>query len=97
LGTSKIARLTTFGVLNEYQTLTASSTPERPITGPDGSLWFVEFSGNNLARITTAGVVTEYPIPTMNATPFDITVGGDKNVWFTEIEGKVARFVPPSP
>ena len=30
--------------------------------GPDGDLWFTEYSGNKIGRITTAGVITEYPI-----------------------------------
>jgi virginiamycin B lyase len=32
--------------------------------GPDGALWFTEFTVSKIGRITTAGVVTEYSIPT---------------------------------
>ncbi|MGI0149669.1 MAG: virginiamycin B lyase family protein, partial [Thermoplasmata archaeon] len=52
--------------------------------GPDGSLWFTEFSFNpKVARITVAGTVSEFPT-SHNVAPFGIAVGPDGNLWFTE-------------
>lgn len=68
----------------EYPVPTASSVPTGIAPGPDGNLWFVEHSGNNVGKITTTGAVTEYPVPTASATPLGISAGPDGNLWFTE-------------
>ena len=60
--------------------------------GPDGNLWFTEFSydtGGNVAsagigRITPDGVITEFPIPAASVNGHGITAGPDGNIWFTE-------------
>jgi len=76
-------------------------------TGPDGNIWYTEFSGNNIARITPSGTITEYPIPTQNAEARDITVGPDGALWFTEqgsnkigritTAGAITEYALPSP
>ncbi len=43
--------------LTEYATPTASSSPEGITVGPDGALWFTEFTANKIGRISTAGDV----------------------------------------
>jgi streptogramin lyase len=68
-------------VTNEFSVPTAGSVPLFIAAGPDGNLWFSEFSASNLGRITPAGVVTEFP--TSNAT-VGVTVGPDGKIWFTE-------------
>jgi streptogramin lyase len=72
---------------------TANSTPGALTVGPDGNLWFVEQSGNNIGRITTTGSITEFAIPTAGANPQGITAGPDGNVWFTE-QTQIARITP---
>jgi streptogramin lyase len=42
----------------EFAVPTDSSHPFGIAAGPDGNLWFTEYSGNKIGRITTAGVVT---------------------------------------
>lgn len=55
--------------------------------GPDGAMWFTEYSNNTLAkigRITTSGVFTEYALPNPASEPTTITEGPDGALWFIE-------------
>src|SRR5438034_737511 len=77
---------------HEFTIPTAGSYPWGITAGPDGNLWFTEYSGNNIGRITTSGAITEFPLPTANSAPFGITAGPDGNLWFTEFVGnKIGR------
>jgi streptogramin lyase len=63
--------------------------------GPDGNLWFTEFSGNQVGKVTPSGTFTEYPIPTSSSAPNGITTGPDGNLWFTESDaGKIGTVTP---
>ena len=68
----------------EYTPPTPNAEADGITAGPDGNLWFTEFTGNNVGRITTAGVITEYPLPQPNSGPFLITAGPDSALWFAE-------------
>ena len=59
-GNNSIGRITTAGVVTNY-TGTGISGPAGIAAGPDGALWFTNYSNNSIGRITTAGVVTNYP------------------------------------
>jgi virginiamycin B lyase len=81
--------------------LPAGSNPSGIVTGPDGNLWFTEFSVNpKVGRITTAGAVTEFSVPRPDATPSGIVAGPDGNLWFTQadfemgFEGYISRITP---
>jgi virginiamycin B lyase len=80
-------RIATSGTITEYPVTTAGSQPNGITAGPDGALWFTEYTGNNIGRITTAGVITEYPVPTADSGPEGITAGPDGALWFTEYSG----------
>ena len=87
-----IGRITTAGVITEYQLLANGSsrlpgfaTPESITAGSDGALWFVD-QFTQIGRITTAGSSTLYGNPN-NAYQdggFGITSGPDGAIWFTE-------------
>src|ERR1044072_2851952 len=62
----------------------ASCTRDESAKGPDGKVWFTEFSGNSLGKITPTGTITEFPLPTPNSNPRGIVAGPDGNLWFTE-------------
>jgi virginiamycin B lyase len=76
------------------------SAPDGITVGPDGALWFTQFSGNRIGRITTDGTITHYPLPSGNGSPSDIVLGPDNRLWFTEeFPGRIgvldpARAVP---
>ena len=79
--TSTIGKITEFGLPRS-----AGADPQG-ITGPDGNLWFTEYSGNKIGRITPTGTVTEFAIPTPVSYPEGITAGPDHNLWLTETTG----------
>jgi streptogramin lyase len=65
-------------------TLTGSS-PSGITTGPDGNLWFTEFSAGAIGRITPTGEITEFFAGLSESSgPDSITAGPDGNLWFTE-------------
>ena len=71
---------------------TPNSRPYWITTGPDGALWFTEYTVNNIGRITTSGVVTECPVPTVNPVLNWITAGPDGALWIAENGGnKIGR------
>jgi streptogramin lyase len=49
--------------------------------GPDGALWFTNFSNNSIGRITTSGTVTNYTGNGINH-PEGIAAGPDGAMWF---------------
>jgi len=89
----------------EYDLPAAARTVTSLTTGPDGNLWFTEFTGNHIGRITVQGAVTEFAIPTADAQALRIASGPDGNLWFTELganqigkitpEGIVTEYVLP--
>ena len=74
-------------------------------TGPDGNLWFTEFTENKIDKISpVTGAITQYSISTANTGPSGITSGPDGNLWFTELftnkigkislkDGKITEYV----
>jgi streptogramin lyase len=69
--------------ITEYQVPTASSEPLLIVAGPDGNLWFTEYSAGKIGRITPAGAITELATGVTSEVP-GIAVGPDGNLWFTE-------------
>src|SRR5208283_5462589 len=77
---SRIGRITTAGVVTEYNVSPAS--PESIVLGPDGNLWFT--SEYSVGRITTAGVVTTYDF-LRGTGGAGITVGPNgEDLWFLD-------------
>jgi len=47
-------------VVTEFSTgITAGANPQGITAGPDGNVWFTEYSGNRIGRITPIGAVTD--------------------------------------
>ncbi len=58
------------------------SAPYAIAAGPDGALWFTDFSAHKIGRITVGGTLTlQSPIPPTSS-PYDITAGSDGAMWF---------------
>jgi streptogramin lyase len=72
--------------VTEFPLPTANAGPAGITLGPDGALWFVEYSGNKIGRITTGGTITEFPLPAhnygSNGGPQAIVTGSDGNLWY---------------
>ena len=83
------------GDITEFTIPTAASSPQGIATGPDGNLWFTEFSSGKVGRLTPGGTFTEFTIATSNSQPTDITAGPDGNLWFTELHAsKIGKLTP---
>lgn len=98
--TGKIGRMTPDGHATEFPLATASSFPYGITSGPDGNLWFTEFTydfqsknffAGKIGRITVNGAITEVPLPNTGAIPYSITAGPDGNLWFTEIGFNISQ------
>src|SRR5216683_3057420 len=83
VGAAENALAVTF---TEFPIPTLDSGPANITQGPDGALWFTEFSANKIGRITTSGVITEFDITphTPMSFPQGITTGPDGALWFVE-------------
>ncbi len=87
--------------ITEFPLPEGSDAPSAIAAGPDGNLWFTEFSLNpKIGRITVAGAITEFPTPRPDATPAGIVAGPDGNLWFTQadfemgFEAYISRITP---
>jgi RHS repeat-associated protein len=86
----------------EYAPPSASSAPGQVAVGPDGKLWFTEFSADRIGQLTpctTSGCtpqITEYSNGiTAGGEPFGIAAGPDGNLWFTEYgKDKIGKITP---
>ncbi len=72
------------GTVKEYAILSTTSKPNGIATGPDGDVWFTEYSTNKIGVLTTSGSSAEYQVPTPNSGVFGIASGPDGALWFTE-------------
>ena len=85
---SKIGRISTTGVIQEFNGASGSSNI---VVGADGNLWFTGSSEDTIGRITPSGEVTKYPLAP-NSLPTGITSGPDGALWFTEqITNRIGR------
>jgi len=64
--------------------------------GPDGNLWFTEYSANAIGMINPGtDAISSFSIPTAGADPTGIAAGPDGNIWFTEFgQDKVGEINP---
>jgi streptogramin lyase len=74
--------------IQEFTIPTLASNPSGIAGGPDGNVWFLEQTGNNIGRLTPTGQFSEISIPTLNSQPFGIVDGPDGALWFTEQTGQ---------
>lgn len=87
--TNYIGRITTSGVITEFE-LPGLGTGVSSVTlGPDGNVWYVRITGLNngtgkIGKITPAGVATEYSTGTSIFTQTDVALGPDGKIWFTD-------------
>jgi virginiamycin B lyase len=74
---------TTGGVFSTIAIPSGDQAQDSATLGPDGNVWFVEYS--HVGKITPAGVITEYPYPDNPGNSSGaITTGPDDHIWVTE-------------
>jgi streptogramin lyase len=87
--------MTPAGAITRFSLPDTLGTPLGITAGPDGNLWFTEFTSNQIGRISPAGVITEFPIPTAESSPTKIVKGPDGNLWFAEsYQNNIGRITP---
>ncbi len=82
----KIGRITTAGVVTEYDVPKAKGELSRPswtTLGPDGRTWFVDTRLGTAGSINSSGKIRIYPLPT-NSGPMEIVTGPDRNLWISD-------------
>jgi len=89
---SRIDRFSTGGAVTTFA-LTANSGPIPITAGPDGAMWFLDYSTTlhpGVGRITASGSLTSFPLPADDVPPPffgvepSITSGPDGAIWYTE-------------
>jgi virginiamycin B lyase len=77
---NRIGRLSTTGMLTEFELPHSQSVPDQIVAGPDGNLWFTEHR-DRIGRITTKGAITEFAIPASYGDASGLAFGPDGNLW----------------
>jgi streptogramin lyase len=111
VGTNRVGRLTTSGLLAEFAVSGASTLGRAIVAGPDGKLWVVGFApdaSTHVWTVTTSGLSSQVGTlsdrpPVIGFLPSGMAVGPDRNVWITNISeivrlspaGAVAHFPTP--
>lgn len=81
-----VGATTTFTTIPYAQAFPAAGSPNGITSGPDGNLWFTEYSGNAIGKITPSGIATSYPCAPCFQ-PSNIVTAPDGNIWYVEDGG----------
>ncbi|HTU82478.1 MAG TPA: hypothetical protein VMF61_10135, partial [Candidatus Acidoferrales bacterium] len=92
-GADEIARINIKGAVTAFKFRAATPIPGDVAEGPDGAIWFTQYTAGKIGRMTPAGKVTnEYTTPTKRSSPSGIVEGPDHALWFTEVAAnKIGR------
>ncbi|HLW01886.1 MAG TPA: hypothetical protein VKT82_24745 [Ktedonobacterales bacterium] len=66
-----------------------TSRPQGITTGPDGNLWFAEYSTSMVARLTPTGQISTFPV--RGNAPVEITAGPNNTLWYTDGVSSIGR------
>ena len=89
------------GVILEYPTPTADSSPADLAFDSQGNLWFTELNANRIGKLVpseakslTSQGITEYELPHPNSKPHYLTVAKNGMIWFTEGSNRIGSLDP---
>ncbi len=77
-------RMLPSGGINEFLLRPPGNGLNVITTGPDGNLWFTEYSSDKIGQMSTDGTLIEEIPLNLGSHPKGITTGPDGNLWFTE-------------
>jgi virginiamycin B lyase len=84
LENGSIASRSSGGSISVYHVTTSFSEEGcSMVEGPDGNVWFTDYSNDRIGKITPQGQVTFNQLE-HDASPLSITLGPDGALWFTE-------------
>jgi streptogramin lyase len=98
----QIDRITTGGLITEYDIPGAGSNPDQLVLGPDGNVWFTEstVNGGAIGRVSPDGSIATFALPEGHELG-GIAAGHDGALWFTDvvfgqrrITGRIGRITP---
>jgi streptogramin lyase len=91
----EIVRVALDGSLKVFA-MPKGTRPSGMASGPDGNIWFTDWSGNTIGRMSPSGTLRQFPLPKPNSQPTGITAGPDNRLWFTEGSriGSIGTTVP---
>jgi len=80
-----IGRATTTGKITFFPINNNDTQPTALTLGPNKTMWFIEWMGDNVGFITTTGKVTEFPAGLGGfSNSFGIAYGKDGRIWFAD-------------
>jgi virginiamycin B lyase len=80
-----IGHATITGKINFFPIRNNDTQPTALTPGPNKTMWFIEWMGNNVGFITPTGKVTEYPAGLRGfSNSFGIAYGKDGRIWFAD-------------
>jgi hypothetical protein len=83
-------RITTEGVVTEFDVPGENGMPGAIVAGPDGALYVAERNDNVISRVTTDGEFTdEFALPRENTDPLSMVKGVDGALYISEFMGGV--------
>src|SRR5438094_963987 len=85
-------------IIDTVSTDTPNSGPGKTARAPDGSIWFVEQTGNRIGAINPFRTdMDEFSLVIPNSQPSAITVDSSGKVWFTEAgTNRIGVYTPAS-
>lgn len=91
LADGSIATYSKTGRVKVYKA-TSSFTEEgcSILEGPDGNVWFTDYSNDRIGKITPQGQVTFVALGS-NVSPYSMALGPDGAFWFTESPSQIGR------
>jgi streptogramin lyase len=79
----EIVRVTPDGTLKVFA-MPKGTRPSGMASGPDGNIWFTDWSENRIGRMSPAGTLRQFPLLRRLAQPVGIVAGPGGRMWFTE-------------
>jgi streptogramin lyase len=91
---TSVTRVTTSGSATAFPIPSGDNTAIDGLAlGPDGNVWFAEFS--HIAKITPTGKITEFSYPSGINQYGGVTAGSDGNIWFAQsTQNAIGRITP---
>jgi virginiamycin B lyase len=91
LANGSIASYSMSGPLHVYHVTTTFKDGCSILKGPDGNVWFTDYSNSRIGRITPLGHVTFFNLGS-EGWPVSMALGSDGAFWFPEnVAGKIGR------
>lgn len=94
-GKALLGRVSASGVFSEYRVIPSpADVPRSMVVGPDGAIWFVEYSSNGsrvIWRASNSGEIRKFTIPGETGGPGALATGSDGALWSIDYHKTLGR------